>query len=114
MTSTRRRHFFGSLFGWEFTLTEGTDNYYTFTNKGRVNGGIMGMDENWGEMPPMWTVYFSVADIEATVAKATELGGKVMNEIMDAGGVGRFAMIADPAGATAAYIQLEQPQPWDL
>lgn len=110
----KARDFFSALFGWQFQLTEGTDNYYTFTNSGRINGGIMGMDESWGDAPAYWMVYFSVADLEATVAKAKELGGKLLHDIQDAGEIGRFAIIEDPAGAAAAYIQLTEPDPWTL
>ena len=33
-----------------------------------MNGGIMPMDENFGDMPSVWATYFSVADIDATAA----------------------------------------------
>lgn len=110
----KAREFFSALFGWEFKLVEGMDNYYTFTNQGRMNGGMMEMSAEWGDAPPYWMVYFSVADIDATVARAQELGGKLSHGVEDAGGIGRFAIIEDPAGAAASYIQLNQPDPWNM
>ena len=50
-------------------------------------------------MPPVWTSYVSVDDIDATVAKAEPAGGTVMQPPMDIMEAGRMAVVADPAGA---------------
>jgi predicted enzyme related to lactoylglutathione lyase len=39
------------------------------------------------------------------VAKVRELGGSVVMEPMDAEGVGRFAVVTDPQGATFGVIE---------
>lgn len=109
--SASARDFYGKLLGWDYQKMEGAD-YYVITNRGRMNGGIMQMTDEFGDTPPNWTVYFSVANIDESVKKAEALGGKLLSPVTDAGGIGRFAMIADPAGASCALIQLEQPQPW--
>lgn len=88
----------------------------------------MGMDEPYrmlvvddapiaGAMaPPMegipnhWSVYFAVADIEAAVAKTTELGGAVVVPAFEVPGVGHMAGITDPTGA---MCMLMQPAPQD-
>jgi predicted enzyme related to lactoylglutathione lyase len=54
-------------------------------------------------------VYFGVADADATVAKATELGGSVLVPPFDTP-VGRMAVIGDPQGAVFSIIQ-QAPQP---
>lgn len=69
----------------------------------------MQMDESWGDMPPVWSVYFSVSDIDATIAKVELNGGKVIMGKTDAGGIGVFAVIADPTGAVCSFIQLKEP-----
>jgi hypothetical protein len=46
-----------------------------------------------------WNVTFAVDDADATAAKATELGGKVIVPPFDAPWV-RMSVIADPQGAT--------------
>jgi uncharacterized protein len=53
-------------------------------------------------------VYFAVEDIDAAVAKATELGGKVAVEPTDTP-VGRFAVLNDPHGAVFSVIRLSRP-----
>ena len=55
-------------------------------------------------MPPFWGVYFSVADTDATVAKAKELGASVIAEPMDLP-PGRMAVLADPQGAAFNVIK---------
>ena len=61
------------------------------------------------DAPNAWTVYFEVADAQASVAKATELGAQVMQEPMEIPDVGTFAVLTDPAGALFAVIRSEQP-----
>lgn len=101
--------FYGKLLGWEFQKMEGMD-YHTFTNKGRMNGGVLEMDENFAGIPANWGVYFSVEDIDKTVNKAPELGGKIVIPTVDAQNM-RFSVIADPTGAVCTFIQME-PEPW--
>jgi hypothetical protein len=104
--------FYGKLFGWEFSVDEAS-GYTSILNKGRANGGIMQMDEQWGDMPPVWSVYFSVEDLDATVAKVEPNGGKVIMPRTDAGGIGYFSIVADPTGAVCTFIELKEPQGWE-
>ena len=50
-------------------------------------------------LPAHWSVTFGVDDADATAARATELGGKVLVPPFDAPWV-RMTVLADPAGAT--------------
>ncbi len=56
-------------------------------------------------MPPAWGCYVTVDQVDATVARVTALGGKVVVPAMDIPGVGRMAVIADPQGATLSVMQ---------
>jgi len=51
-------------------------------------------------------VYFAVADTDATVAKARELGGSVFMGPTDIE-PGRFAVLADNIGAVFNVLQLK-------
>lgn len=103
--------FFTKLLGWE--VKEGPFPGYRIPHvKGRANGGMMLMGEGFGGMPPMWIVYFSVEDIDAVVAKVPTLGGKVRQGVAEAPGVGRFAVIEDPAGGVSTMMQVNEPEPW--
>jgi hypothetical protein len=98
--------FYKGLLGWEFEKQQGQE-YHLIKNNGRNNGGIMPIDESWGDAPSNWMTYFHVADIEASTKKVTELGGKVIVPITQAGEIGRFSVIADPAGAVVTIMQAQ-------
>ncbi|HEV7565140.1 MAG TPA: VOC family protein [Microbacteriaceae bacterium] len=50
-------------------------------------------------------MYFEVADIEATRARASELGGSLLGETDSAEGVGSWAVVSDPQGGVFALMQ---------
>jgi predicted enzyme related to lactoylglutathione lyase len=50
--------------------------------------------------PPHWTSNVRVADVDATIARARDLGGRVVSQPNDFPSVGRLAVIADPQGAS--------------
>ena len=52
-------------------------------------------------LPAQWLIYFSVEDIEASVAKVVELGGEVLIAPKPLGDE-LFCVIRDPAGAVCA------------
>jgi predicted enzyme related to lactoylglutathione lyase len=59
-------------------------------------------------MPPAWGNYITVKDVDATVALAKDLGGKVLVEPRDIPEVGRFCVIQDPQGAWLTAITYKQ------
>ena len=102
--------FYSKLLGWEYY---GDEHYIHISNRGRNNGGILEMDENFGEMPPCWMVYFHVADIDAAMTQVEALGGKVVTQKMEAPDTGGFTVVEDPAGAHFYIMQLEKADPWE-
>ncbi len=98
--------FYRELFGWDaMTRDMGGWHYTTFTNQGRP---IAGMLQPAGDQaqPPSWLAYFAVADCDATLHHAQDLGATLLAPPRDAAGVGRFAVLADPQGAAFAIIAL--------
>jgi uncharacterized protein len=116
------KSFYGSVFGWA-TLPIGPGGMWTMPGYGdhleRVSPGLrkqiaeMGGPEGFEDVvasidpipddqpdtPPHWSVTFAVDDADATAAKATELGGRVIVPPFDAPW-SRPTVIADPQGAT--------------
>ena len=104
--------FYGALLGWKFDTHESGYNF--ILNNGRMNGGVMQITPEMGEMPSHWMVYYTVTDIDASTTKAGELGGTIVMGPMDAMGTGRFTIVQDPAGAVFTIMQSNQePQHWD-
>lgn len=102
--------FFGELLGWEYQQ-DGENDYYMIVNKGRMNGGILEIDEDMGDMPSNFMAYYNVADLDASLEKVKSGGGAVHIQ-GDAEGVGKFAMIADPQGALLYLMEAKQIDVW--
>jgi predicted enzyme related to lactoylglutathione lyase len=103
------RDFYTKLFGWtteEMPMEGGS--YTVIKVAGKGEGGIMNMPPNAQGMPPMWGIYVTVDDVDATAKKAQEIGGKIIMPPRDIPDVGRFCVIQDPQGATIAAISYEE------
>ncbi len=103
--------FYAEAFGHEITTQDmgSPDLYHLFNIDGEAVGGGMKKPAEAEGMPNHWVSYFCVADIDACVAKATELGGSIVAPPFDAPSVGRMAGIADPQGAFFMLMKPEQP-----
>lgn len=107
------KRFYGALFGWEFT-DEATDDpanpYVMAMMGGKSVAGVMQLSEEMaaGGMPPAWSSYVTVADIDASATKVTELGGTVMQAPFDVMTAGRMAVCADPTGAVICLWQAKE------
>lgn len=103
----RTEAFYCPLFGWQMADHAASPTpYRTYANGDGLLGGLMQMDEMWGDMPSHWSIYVQVEDVDATVARAEAAGGKLCFPAFDAPGVGRLARINDPAGAGFYVIAL--------
>ena len=88
--------FYGGLFGWEFRDDEIPGGVYAMRDgKGDAVAAIVQQEEH----PPHWNNYVSVTSADETVAKARQLGARIIEEPFDAMGFGRMALLADPDGA---------------
>jgi uncharacterized protein len=100
--------FYGKLFGWEVADVSPPDapaSYYI----GRLRGGdVAGIAAGGDGADAVWNTYIWVDDADATVAKVREAGGTVLTEPTDVGDTGRFAVVADPAGAAFCVWQPAQ------
>ena len=78
---------------------------YTLVKVGDTEvGGIMATPPEAQGMPPMWGVYVTVDDVDATAKLVEELGGTILMPPMDIPNVGRFCVIQDPQGAVISAI----------
>ncbi|UUN30377.1 VOC family protein [Streptomyces sp. FIT100] len=107
--------FYRSVFGWEEygIPIPGGDTYTTVNPHGAgpegMFAGLVPLETDPAEAAdgPYWLPYFEVADTDATVARAEELGGKVRLAPLDLEDVGRIAKLADPYGARFAVMKSE-------
>ncbi|MFD4294034.1 VOC family protein [Rhodococcus sp. NPDC058532] len=90
------QQFYTEVFGWTVNAGGG---YTQFGVDGADFGGMMAMGADFPEaVPPHWALYFGVDDVDASAARATELGGAVHVPGTDIPGTGRFAILTDPQG----------------
>jgi uncharacterized protein len=96
--------FYARLFGWTTDRSEsGGPPYLTIANRGRMNGGIREQDpQAEAGIPANWLVYFGVEDLDGALARATDLGGRVLVGRMDMGPDMAIAVVQDPQGAVLA------------
>ena len=102
--------FYAAVFGWEFHDHE---HYIDIRNQGRGNGGIMQMDDSFGDTPVCWMPYFNIGDIKAGIARVNELGGAVHTGPHEVPGTGYWALATDPACAHFYILQPFKIDPWE-
>jgi uncharacterized protein len=97
------KSFYNSLFGWEAhdNAMGPNDSYTMFRLQGRdaAAGCTLRPDERSQGVPPYWMIYITVDKTDAAVAKAQQLGGKILAPAFDVMDAGRMAVIQDPTGA---------------
>ncbi len=100
--------FYKAVFGWDIEVAPMPQGPYGVGQvDGRYVSGLMGLPEPG--MPPYWGVYFTVMDVEATVAKAQELGASIIMDTFEAPEVGKMAVIQDPQNAVFSVIAYSDP-----
>jgi predicted enzyme related to lactoylglutathione lyase len=98
--------FYGGLFGWKAEIDPRPEagGYGMFTLKGKNVAGV-GPQQS-PDMPPFWTVYVTVDDVDATAATVAANEGTVIAGPMDVFDAGRMAVFQDPMGT---FISAWQP-----
>lgn len=101
----RAAKFYSTLFGWSFKRGQNDpSSYMEIKNGDHFIGGIPPAHTD-PKVPPHWMIYFMVADVAATAAKAAQLGAKTLMPPQDMPGVGTWAILADPQGAVFAVFK---------
>lgn len=101
------RTFYEEVFGWTYEVD--ANGYVACSQDDRVQAGMMQIDDSWGDVPPNWSIYFLVEDVDASAAKAQELGGNIVVPPSPAGEIGKFSVIQDPQGAVFSIIEYDGP-----
>ena len=95
--------FYEATVGLKAAASEQMPDYVTLQANGETIGGTMAPQMEG--VPNHWNVYFNVASVDDSVAKATELGAQTIAPAFDVPGVGRMAVLADPQGGMFNLMQ---------
>lgn len=94
--------FYGEVIGWGAnTVNMGGDDYVLWQQGGKDHGGMVhtaALPEDQ-RLPTGWYTYINVDDVDGSLAKAKDLGAKILMPARDLENVGRMALIEDPQGA---------------
>src|SRR4051794_18900445 len=78
------RAFYQTIFGWEYDIGGPEFGGYTTARVGtRSAAGLVGPMPGAPPMPAAWCLYFASENLEADVARAVELGAKVLSPAME-------------------------------
>lgn len=107
--------FYRQVIGWQAADAGMPGMRYTILSAGATGvAGLMALpaDAAARGVPPNWTGYIGVADVDAHAERVRGAGGAVHHPPEDIPGVGRFAVVADPHGAVCCLFKgLPEEQP---
>lgn len=97
----RISEFYKEVVGWEKEgLSMGDHQDYVMKDKeGTFLSGVCKRAGSNAYLPPYWLIYIQVEDLDESLRRVEQLGGKVIGEKRRAGDQGHYYLIQDPAGA---------------
>ena len=104
------RDFYKAVVGWESQEMEMSDDngayadYVMKDSAGNWFGGVCHPRGMNAALPPVWIVYIHVENVDTSVQKAIELGGKMIHSMNKEDGSLIFAIIQDPIGAVMGLM----------
>jgi len=105
--ATGLREFYKNVVGWQsedVSMGEYSDYSMLTPGSGEAVSGICHARGSNADLRGSWLIYIVVADVDESAAGCKANGGKVVVEPRGLAG-GRFCVIEDPSGATAALYQ---------
>ena len=91
--------FYGRVLGWRAQPAASDPSYMTFASRSGPVAGAMAPGAGQKDTHSHWLAYIGAEDVDATLATAVRLGGKLVHAAADIE-QGRYAVLADPQGAT--------------
>ena len=103
----RLRDFYSDVVGWTAEPVDmgGYSDWLMRSRDGTPTAGICHRRGPNATLPPVWLVYLTVTDLDASLGRCGELGGRLLVPPQDMGGMGRYAVIEDPCGAVCALFE---------
>src|SRR5690554_2316429 len=100
--------FYQQVVGWEsesLTMKDELGTYSDYVMKDKEGNWVAGVCHSRGsnkDLPSQWIVYIHVENVEESIRKCKELGGKIVKESKNSEGAYQYALLEDPYGAVLA------------
>ncbi len=91
----RAKRFYGAVAGWDFEEMEGYPDYWLFQAEPQRGGAIGSRAASVGKVTRH---YVNVDKVEDAIAVAEQNGGKLVEEVQEVPGQGRWAVVLDSEG----------------
>ncbi len=104
----RAKAFYARLFGWTFHDQHANGGTFTrFHSGGQAVGSLYPLPQRQLDqgVPSHWTPYVRVVDVDAAVARAVDLGGRLVIAPFEVEHMARIALIEDAVGALVGLWQ---------
>jgi predicted enzyme related to lactoylglutathione lyase len=108
----KARAFYAKVAGWTpkaMSLDDpsrpakpGEPEYTVFSASGQDAAGATRIENQ--DQAARWVPYIQVADVDAAVRTAEEMGGKIVESPYDMAKIGRLAVVEDPEGAVFGLV----------
>ena len=98
------KNFYKEVVGWEeleVPMKDGDEHYvdYGMGNNGEGSAGICNKRGKNSGIPSQWMMYINVENVETSLQKVLELGGKLIHEARKKDGSYYYVIVEDPQGA---------------
>jgi predicted enzyme related to lactoylglutathione lyase len=106
--------FYTAVVGWRAQDSGMPGMAYTLMMIGDAQvAGVMATPDELKAIgaPSAWSGYIAVDDVDALEARVLQLGGKVLKPAQDIPEIGRFAVVADPQGASFMLFKPQRDDP---
>ena len=103
----RVRDFYQDVTGWSPSAVDmGGYSDFCMTPPGATQpvSGICNARGSNPDLPPVWLIYITVADLDECIRRGLERGGKLRHPPKSMGAA-RYCVIEDPAGAVAGLYE---------
>lgn len=111
--TTQASQFYRNVIGYDVTPDYRADRQGTFlfTSGGYARASLAPLPPMQPKARPAWLLFVRVANIQDTISKVTQLGGRVLVAPMEVHGTSSIAIIADNVGAAIGIVQHDEAQP---
>jgi predicted enzyme related to lactoylglutathione lyase len=103
----REAGFYRALFGYELFDLDSDDasKHVILASDDYARAGIHSLPDNSARRHPHWLNFVRVEDVGAAVAKAVQLGGRILVDPRPDRHGGQIAVVADPSGAPLGLME---------